>query len=100
MTVVCSSKVHQEPKASLGPPTVFMACLSKNEQMCNCFLLLFSSSLDSLRCHPEDQKPDPDVIPSNSTLKTLMYDSSFAVTLSNLLGRTFILSNKINVNAI
>ncbi|XP_026214699.1 snRNA-activating protein complex subunit 3 [Anabas testudineus] len=29
-------------------------------------------SVDSLRCHPEDQQPDPEVVPPNSTLKTLV----------------------------
>ncbi|XP_018539676.1 snRNA-activating protein complex subunit 3 [Lates calcarifer] len=28
-------------------------------------------SVDSLRCHPEDQQPDTDVVPADSTLKTL-----------------------------
>ncbi|CAN9510307.1 unnamed protein product [Ophioblennius macclurei] len=28
-------------------------------------------SLDSLRCHPEDQEPDRDTVPPDSTLKTL-----------------------------
>ncbi|XP_041789866.1 snRNA-activating protein complex subunit 3 [Chelmon rostratus] len=29
-------------------------------------------SLDSLRCHPEDQQPDADVVPPDPTLKTLV----------------------------
>ncbi|XP_026159635.1 snRNA-activating protein complex subunit 3 [Mastacembelus armatus] len=29
-------------------------------------------SLESLRCHPEDQQPDPEVVPPDSTLKTLV----------------------------
>ncbi|KAI4833117.1 hypothetical protein KUCAC02_016034 [Chaenocephalus aceratus] len=29
-------------------------------------------SLDSLRCYPEDQPPDPDVVPPDPTLKTLI----------------------------
>ncbi|XP_040892478.1 snRNA-activating protein complex subunit 3 [Toxotes jaculatrix] len=29
-------------------------------------------SLDSLRCHPEDQEPDTEVVPPDPTLKTLM----------------------------
>ncbi|KAK5865610.1 hypothetical protein PBY51_019867 [Eleginops maclovinus] len=29
-------------------------------------------SLDSLRCHPEDQPPDPEVVPPDPTLKTLV----------------------------
>ena len=51
----------------------------------NCAMTLpffpFLLSLDSLRCHPEDQKPDPDVVPPESTLKTLMYDSFLSVTI-------------------
>lgn len=39
------------------------------------FISIFSpTSLDSLRCHPEDQKPDPDIIPPEPTLRTLVYD--------------------------
>lgn len=40
-----------------------------------------SLSLESLHCHPEDQKPDPDVVPPEPTLKTLMYDSFLSVTI-------------------
>ncbi|XP_029012902.1 snRNA-activating protein complex subunit 3 [Betta splendens] len=29
-------------------------------------------SLDSLRCHPDDEPPDPDLVPPDSTLKTLV----------------------------
>ncbi|XP_077460983.1 snRNA-activating protein complex subunit 3 [Stigmatopora argus] len=29
-------------------------------------------SISSLRCHPEDERPDPEVVPEDSTLKTLM----------------------------
>uniref|UniRef100_A0A3Q2DPT2 Uncharacterized protein n=1 Tax=Cyprinodon variegatus TaxID=28743 RepID=A0A3Q2DPT2_CYPVA len=29
-------------------------------------------SVDSLRCYSEDQQPDPEVLPSEPTLKTLM----------------------------
>lgn len=39
------------------------------------------SSLDSLRCHPEDQQPDPDVVPPDPTLGTLVYDSFIIVTI-------------------
>uniref|UniRef100_A0A3Q3IJB5 snRNA-activating protein complex subunit 3 n=1 Tax=Monopterus albus TaxID=43700 RepID=A0A3Q3IJB5_MONAL len=30
-------------------------------------------SLESLRCHPEDQQPDTEVVPQDATLKTLVY---------------------------
>ena len=42
---------------------------------------VFLSSLDSLRCHPEDQQPNTDVVPPDATLKTLVYDSSSLVTI-------------------
>ncbi|CAB1460055.1 unnamed protein product [Pleuronectes platessa] len=29
-------------------------------------------SIDSLRCHPEDEQPDPEVVPPNPTLQTLI----------------------------
>uniref|UniRef100_A0A3P9CV04 Uncharacterized protein n=1 Tax=Maylandia zebra TaxID=106582 RepID=A0A3P9CV04_9CICH len=31
-------------------------------------------SVDSLRCHPEDQQPDTEVVPPDPTLRTLVYD--------------------------
>uniref|UniRef100_A0A3Q0SHF7 Uncharacterized protein n=1 Tax=Amphilophus citrinellus TaxID=61819 RepID=A0A3Q0SHF7_AMPCI len=31
-------------------------------------------SVDSLRCHPEDQQPDTELVPPDVTLRTLVYD--------------------------
>ncbi|KAM9363715.1 snRNA-activating protein complex subunit 3 [Symphorus nematophorus] len=47
-------------------------------------------SLDSLRCHPEDQQPDTDVVPPDATLKTLVqrktkkdYKATLKITKTN-----------------
>lgn len=40
------------------------------------FPLFLLSSVESLRCHADDEDVDPEVVPSDSTLHTLVYVSS------------------------
>lgn len=39
--------------------------------------LLLHSSVESLRCHADDENTDPEIVPADSTLQTLLYVSSF-----------------------
>lgn len=45
---------------------------TKDSQMTLFFSFFWS--VDSLRCHPEDQQPDTEVVPPDPTLRTLVYD--------------------------
>lgn len=46
--------------------------VTKDSQMTLFFSFFWS--VDSLRCHPEDQQPDTEVVPPDPTLRTLVYD--------------------------
>ncbi|KAM7394377.1 hypothetical protein PAMP_021184 [Pampus punctatissimus] len=64
----CDFSYQQEDEETLYANLAKEMCVSA-ETMAE---LKSVCSLDSLRCHPEDQPPDTDVVPPDPTLKTLV----------------------------